>query len=120
MPRPGVPYDPEDPEGERSFIAHVDPRTFPVRGDLGGGVPLAEREGVFAQSFKCRTCTLHFVLFSWATTRHTPDTISCPECGSRGPFMHRTTQLSASTMFRIDGEREPEIYDVWPFRLGST
>ncbi len=33
--------------------------------------------------------------------------------------MHRTMQLSFSTRFRIDGDREPEIYDVWPFRLGS-
>jgi DNA-directed RNA polymerase subunit RPC12/RpoP len=95
----------------------MDPRFLPV--DLSGGVQLAEREGVFAQSFKCHACTLHFVLFSWSETRHRPGTVTCPECGSRGSFMHRTTRLSSSARFRIDEGREPEIYDVWPFRLGS-
>lgn len=118
MPRPGVPFDPADPDGKRSFIARIDPRDVEI--DLSGGVPLSEREGVFAQSFRCMACTLHFVLFSWSATRHSPNTIECPECGNRGSFMHRTTQLSGSTRFRVDRDREPEIYDVWPFSLAST
>ncbi|MGZ8578852.1 MAG: hypothetical protein ACXWWX_04895 [Actinomycetota bacterium] len=85
--------------------------------DLSGGVQLADREGVFAHSFKCRRCTLHFVTFSWSETRHTPDTISCPECRASGDFMHQVTQLSDSRQFRMDPGRLPEIYDVWPFRV---
>jgi DNA-directed RNA polymerase subunit RPC12/RpoP len=75
---------------------------------------------VFAHSFKCRRCTLHFVLFSWALGRHRPATIHCPECGSTGAFMHRIAQLSASRTFSFAPDREPEIYDVWPFRLGTA
>lgn len=118
MPRPGVPYNPEDPERERTFLVQMP--TSSLSPDLSGGVQLADREGVFAQSFKCRECTLHFVLFSWSETRHHPGTIACPECGNRESFMHRRTRLSSSTGFRIDPDREPEIYDVWPFRLGSV
>jgi hypothetical protein len=118
MPRAGIPYDPEDPGGERSFVVNMDPRSLPA--DPSGGVQLSEREGVFAQSFRCDACTLHFVLFSWSEARHRPDTVTCPECGSRGSFLHRTTKLSSSPRFRIDGGREPEIYDVWPFRLRPT
>lgn len=72
---------------------------------------------MFAQSFKCQACTLHFVLFSWSEARHRPDTVVCPERGNRGSFMHRTIRLSSSTRFRIDDGRKPEIYHVWPFRL---
>lgn len=117
MPRPGVPYDPDDPYGERSFVTRVPAGSLPV--DLSGGVQLADRDGVFAQSFRCFACTLHFVLFSWSRTRHTPDTIACPECGNRGGFLYRTTEISRSVRFRVDGDRDPEIYDVWPYRSGA-
>jgi DNA-directed RNA polymerase subunit RPC12/RpoP len=119
VPQPGVPYSPDDPNGERSFMMSMPVEQLPPP-DLSGGVQLADREGVFAQSFKCRACTLHFVLFSWSRTRHTPETIACPECGSCGRFMHRTTELSGSQQFRMDPSRDPEIYDVWPFRTGGT
>ena len=119
MPEPGVPYDPTDPSGERSHVSWV--RAKMLQPDLSGGVSLAAREGVFAQSFKCSSCTLHFVLFSWSATQHNPTTIAgCPECGSRAHFMHRTTLLSTSTQFRTDPERQPEIYDVWPYRTPTV
>jgi predicted RNA-binding Zn-ribbon protein involved in translation (DUF1610 family) len=116
MPQRGRPFDPEDPEGESTFQTSIDPKLL-GEPDLSGGVQLADREGVFAHSFRCDRCTLHFVLFSWAQARHTADTVTCPECGNRGSFLHRITQLSTSRSFRLDAIREPEIYDVWPFRL---
>ena len=85
--------------------------------DLSGWVQLADRQGVFAQSFRCLACTLHFVLLSWSRTRHTPETIGCPECGQRGRFLHYTTEVSRSVRFRIDDGRDLEIFDVWPFRV---
>ena len=119
MPQRGKPFDPEDPEGERSFEGRIDPKLLP-KPDLRGGVQLADREGVFAHSFRCKRCTLHFVLFSWARDRHGVGTVTCPECGKRGAFLHRVTHLSGSRSFRVDALREPEIYDVWPFRLRSA
>lgn len=112
----GQPFDPEDPEGESTFQMSIDPKLLP-KPDLSGGVQLADREGVFAHSFRCDRCTLHFVLFSWAQERHSAETVTCPECGNRGGFLHRVTHLSASRVFRVNVGREPEIYDVWPFRL---
>ena len=112
----GKPYDPHEPNEERTVTMTMRTADLTPLVDTNGGVPLADREGVFALSFKCYSCTLHFVLFSWSLTRHTPDTIGCPECGVRGRFMHRITQLSTSRVFSLATEREPEIYDVWPFR----
>lgn len=116
MPQRGKPFDPEDPEGQASFELWIDPKMLP-KPDLRGGVQLIDREGVFAHSFRCDGCTLHFVLFSWARERHSADTVSCPECGNRSAFLHRVTHLSSSRSFSVDTFREPEIYDVWPFRL---
>jgi hypothetical protein len=116
MPERGTPFDPEDPEGLCIIEASIDPKLLP-KPDLGGGVQLADREGVFAHSFRCKRCTLHFVLFSWTRDRHTADSVTCPECGNTGSFLHRVTHLSASKVFRVNTGREPEIYDVWPFRL---
>jgi transcription elongation factor Elf1 len=116
MPEKGVPYYPKNPEGKGIFQDEVDPRWLP-KPDVSGGVQLADREGVFAHSFRCLRCTLHFVLFSWARDRHSPATVSCPECGRMGAFFHMLTHLSDSRSFRMDALREPEIYDVWPFRL---
>ncbi|MGI8615563.1 MAG: hypothetical protein ACR2L4_02110 [Actinomycetota bacterium] len=116
MPQRGRPFDPEDPEGLWTIEASIDRKLLP-KPDLRGGVQLADREGVFAHSFRCGRCTLHFVLFSWSESRHNTDTVTCPECGNTGRFLHRVTHLSGSHSFRVDPLREPEIYDVWPFRL---
>lgn len=118
MPEIGRPYDPEDPN--EADIHHDDEggRSGAVV-DTSGGVQLADREGVFAHSFRCRRCSLHFVLFSWSATRHTPDTIVCPECGGSGGFLHRITVLSEIRTFNVAPDRTPEIYDVWPFLLAS-
>ena len=113
----GRPYDPDDPDETRTFTTMMKTNDLLPFVDTSGGVQLADREGVFAHSFRCRRCTLHFVLFSWSPTRHTPDTIVCPECGSSGGFLHRLTQLSESRRFSLAPDRETEIYDVWPFRL---
>jgi hypothetical protein len=117
MTERGRPYDPADPDDKRAVHAVMRASDLAPFVDLSGGVPLAEREGVWAHSFKCRRCTLHFVLFSWSATRHTSETVSCPECRATGSFMHRVTQLSGSRDFDIAPDREPEIFDVWPFRL---
>src|SRR6059036_3920097 len=115
----GRPFDPDDPSGDRTSIFMMPTRDLLPLVDTSGGVQLADREGVFAHSFRCRRCTLHFVLFSWSATRHTPNTIVCPECGGSGEFLHRITQLSESRRFSLAPDRETEIYDVWPFRLLS-
>lgn len=113
----GIPYNPADPDGSRSHVVQMRTEDLAPYADLSGGVQLADREGVFAHSFKCRTCTLHFVLFSWSLTRHTPASIVCPECRASGSFLHRITQLSESRTFSLASDRAPEIYDVWPFRM---
>jgi predicted RNA-binding Zn-ribbon protein involved in translation (DUF1610 family) len=111
----GRPFDPADPDGDRSSIVMMKTSDLLPLVDTSGGVQLADREGVFAHSFKCRNCTLHFVLFSWSMSRHTPQTIRCPECGNSGEFMQRITVLSESRRFSFASDRQPEIYDVWPF-----
>jgi predicted RNA-binding Zn-ribbon protein involved in translation (DUF1610 family) len=113
----GKPYDPRDRNEERTVTTTMRTSDLMPLVDTSGGVQLADREGVFAHSFKCYSCTLHFVLFSWSLSRHTPDTITCPECSVRGGFMHRITRLSTSRAFSLAADREPEIYDVWPFRV---
>jgi hypothetical protein len=112
----GRPFDPTDPNDERTTTVMMKTSDLLPLVDTSGGIQLADREGVFAHSFKCRGCTLHFVLFSWSMSRHTPQTIRCPECGNTGGFMHRITVLSESQRFSFAPDREPEIYDVWPFR----
>jgi DNA-directed RNA polymerase subunit RPC12/RpoP len=109
----GRPVDPEDPRDERSFIVNVPAKVLEGIPGIPGTVGLDAREGVFAHSFKCLECGLHFVLFSWAERRLNPDTIACPECGRGGRFMHRVTVLSRERRF---GAAETEIYQVWPFR----
>ncbi len=119
MPEPGRPYDPDDPNEKRTFTTKMRTADLMPFVDTSGGVQLADREGVFAHSFRCSQCTLHFVLFSWSAGRHSPDTIVCPECGGSGGFMHRITVLSESRTFSLASDRAPEIYDVWPFRLSG-
>jgi DNA-directed RNA polymerase subunit RPC12/RpoP len=116
MPKLGEPYDPQDPHAYERPVEWVPIKSMPEP-DLSGGVQLVQREGVFAHSFKCMRCTLHFVLFSWSLTGHSKSTVICPECGGRDEFLHKSAQLSTSREFRFDAERELEIYDVWPFRL---
>jgi predicted RNA-binding Zn-ribbon protein involved in translation (DUF1610 family) len=111
----GRPFDPAGPNDDQSPIVMMKTSDLVPLVDTSGGVQLAEREGVFAHSFKCRRCTLHFVLFSWSMSRHTPQTIHCPECGNTGEFIHRITVLSESRGFSLAPDRQPEIYDVWPF-----
>jgi hypothetical protein len=113
----GQPYDPADPDGSRTELTYMRAEDLLPLADTGGGVQLADREGVFAHSFRCRACTLRFVLFSWSLTRHTPTSIVCPECGSSGGFLHKITLLSESRTFSLAPDRATEIYDVWPFRL---
>ena len=108
----GRPVDPDDPDGERAVTMMVPARALAGIPGIPGSVGLDAREGVFAHSFKCYACGLHFVLFSWAERRHGPDTIVCPECGRREGFMHRVTVLSREIRFSAD---ETEIYEVWPF-----
>jgi predicted RNA-binding Zn-ribbon protein involved in translation (DUF1610 family) len=115
MAESGRPFDPADPNGERTSIVMMKTSGLMPYVETSGGVQLADREGVFAHSFKCRRCTLHFVLFSWSLSRHNPHTIHCPECGNTGDFMHRITVLSESPRFSLAPDRQPEIYDVWPF-----
>lgn len=116
VPRLGEPFDPEDPEGDRTFQTWIDPKVLPKL-EPHGPVRVENREGVFAHSFRCGSCALHFVLFSWRSDRHGPTTVACPECGSTGDFLHRVTVLSWSLYFRVNADRDPEIYDIWPFRL---
>jgi predicted RNA-binding Zn-ribbon protein involved in translation (DUF1610 family) len=116
MPELDKPYDPDDPDDERTYTTIVRAADLMPLVDTSGGVQLADREGVFAHSFRCHRCALHFVLFSWSATRHTPDTILCPECGGSGGFLHRITVLSEGRGFSLARDRAPEIYDVWPFK----
>jgi predicted RNA-binding Zn-ribbon protein involved in translation (DUF1610 family) len=116
----GRPYDPDDPSEARTSTTIMKASDLLPLVDTSGGVQLQGREGVFAHSFRCRRCTLHFVLFSWSVTRHTPHTIVCPECGASGGFLQRITQLSESRQFSLSLDREREIYDVWPFRLRNV
>ena len=81
--------------------------------DLSGPVQLEDREGVFAHSYRCFECRLHFVLFSWRAHRHTGTNVNCPECGNRSSFLHFRAVLSTSRDFELYGEGE--IFQVWPF-----
>jgi hypothetical protein len=119
VPEIDRPYDPDDPNEEQTFTTMMEAADLAPSVGTSGGVQLADREGVFAHSFRCRRCTLHFVLFSWSAIRHTPNTIVCPECGRSGGFLHRITVLSEARSFSLAPDRAAEIYDVWPFRITS-
>ncbi|WP_371381276.1 hypothetical protein [Sporomusa aerivorans] len=60
------------------------------------GVEEKEREGVFVNGFICQSCGLHFNLFSWKANRHRSDNTYCPECGTKGSFIHYRKVLSTS------------------------
>lgn len=77
------------------------------------GLEQPDREGVYAHSFKCRNCALEFVLFSWQANRHTADTVTCPECGTVGRYLHFRTTLTENPKFQINSPAE--IYANWTY-----
>lgn len=74
--------------------------------DLVGPVMLADREGVFVHSFKCRVCRLEFMVFSWLPNRHRVGVTFCPECGERTPMLHRRATVNESPSFTLNGTNE--------------
>jgi len=63
------------------------------------GVPMADREGVFAHGFKCRQCDIEFVVFSWLENGPGVGTTYCPECGEQTAMLHwRQTHSESPTM----------------------
>lgn len=81
--------------------------------DLEGPVMLSDRTGVYGHSFKCLTCRLEFVLFSWVADRHPVGKTYCPECGTTTPMRHYGAVLSRSP----DSDGDPdgsEIYQLVP------
>jgi hypothetical protein len=84
---------------------------------LDGPVMLADRQGVYAHSFKCGVCRLEWVLFSWRRNRHRVGKVYCPECGLRTPMIHYRATLSTSATMILD-QSQPgdslEIYHCFP------
>ena len=72
-----------------------------------------DREGVWAHSFKCLSCQLEFVTFSWQPNRHRVGTIVCPESASEAPMLHCRAILSESAEFDLFGPKE--IFRLWPW-----
>jgi transcription elongation factor Elf1 len=85
---------------------------------LDGPVMLADREGVYAHSFKCRECRLEWVLFSWRSGRHRVGRVLCPECGLRTQMIHYRATLSTSVEMILDDRQQGnslEIFNCFPF-----
>ena len=78
-----------------------------------GPVGLDDREGVFANSFKCASCQLEYVVMSWRRSRHRADNTYCPECGEVTEKMHWRACLSESQEFVDDGT-SVEIFNMIP------
>jgi DNA-directed RNA polymerase subunit RPC12/RpoP len=84
------------------------------------GVPEGEREGVYVHSFRCLSCGLHFMLFSWKADRHKASNVTCPECGQSGKFLHWRSTLS-ERMRMVAGpltgrlDQIVEIYQICPW-----
>lgn len=76
------------------------------------GVKEKEREGVFVNGFICQQCGLHFNLFSWKANRHRSDNTYCPECGTKGSFIHYRKVLSTSRV--RDNNSHDEIFRQVP------
>jgi len=53
----------------------------------------------FIHKYKCRSCGLHFVLYSWQEERPPPH---CPECGEQGGFI------------KWFGETDQQIFELVP------
>lgn len=83
----------------------------------GGPVTLADREGVFAHSFKCGECQLEFAVMSWKRSRHRASNTFCPECGKLTKKFHRRVCLSENRNFVDDGSGT-EIFGVMPIGRG--
>jgi hypothetical protein len=93
------------------FVHGTPPR--PVMTRRPGPVTLADREGVFAHSFKCGVCDLEFVLFSWIRNRHGVGRTACPECAEPTPMLHWVTVLSRRRDFG-GSDHDPEIHQLVP------
>jgi hypothetical protein len=76
-----------------------------------GPVTIADRQGVWQHSFKCRSCDLEFVVFSWLPDRHRVGEVYCPECGTQTPMLHLRAILSESAAFDPLGSNE--IFRRW-------
>lgn len=81
---------------------------IPVSENRPVGVKEKEREGVFVNGFICQNCGLHFNLFSWKANRHRSDNTYCPECGSKGSFIHYRKVLSTKRV--RDSNSNDEIF----------
>ncbi|WP_094607476.1 hypothetical protein SPSIL_024480 [Sporomusa silvacetica DSM 10669] len=81
---------------------------IPVLENRPVGVKEKEREGVFVNGFICQNCGLHFNLFSWKANRHRSDNTYCPECGSKGSFIHYRKVLSTKRV--RDNNSNDEIF----------
>jgi hypothetical protein len=100
----------EYPPFELTTVSAEDFARMPVK--RPGPVTLQDRQGVFAHSFKCSTCDLEFVVFSWRANRHRVGSTFCPECGVRTPMLHWRVQTSQSLEFCSDGAGR-EIYQMF-------
>jgi hypothetical protein len=117
--------EPQGVRGTDDVVEVVDHRlvlqsnsNVPLMRKRPGPITLADRQGVFAHSFKCWICDLEFVLFSWQRNRHGVGRIHCPECGQPTPMLHWLTVLSASADFDHEGQ-SPEIYQMVPVGDGD-
>lgn len=84
---------------------------IPVPENRPVGIKEKEREGVFANGFICH-CGLHFNLFSWKADRHRSDNTHCPECGTKGSFIHYRKVLSTKRV--RDNNSSDEIFRQVP------
>jgi len=107
--------DPNEPRRVPSDLGWMRVSDLPEP-DLIGPVMLADREGVFIHSFKCRDCRLEFAVFSWLANRHRVGVTFCPECGERTPMLHKRATVNESPTFTLDGTNE--IFGLWS-RPGS-
>jgi hypothetical protein len=107
---PDLPPEPMQTSGVRTFT-HEELDAMPRK--RPGPVTLADREGVFAHSFKCSICDLEFVVFSWQASRHGVGRTCCPECGYATPMLHWRGRTSGSVDFDADGAGT-EIYQMFP------
>ena len=84
--------------------------------DLSGGEQLADRQGVFAQSFRCMKCTMHFraLLLVADPTHARHDHVP----GVRPPRTVRALPHGGEPLGAPPGGRRPGSRDcnVWPFR----
>lgn len=75
-------------------------------------VPETEREGVFIHAFKCRSCSLHFHIFSWRANRHRSGNVYCPECGQTTPMFQQRACVNESPDFSTSPAAN-EIWNLW-------